>query len=181
MPSPVGHALGGIAVGWGAAPRRDWRAAAVLAVVAVAPDLDLLVGDHRGFSHSVGAACIAGAIAWVITRSASAAAPLRRDRRSWGAAVALAWASHVLLDWMSHDTRPPIGVMAFWPLTRDYYRSSLDVFPAVSRRYWLAEFWVYNLKALLVELVILGPAAALVLWRRPGSGNKTRTISRRAR
>jgi membrane-bound metal-dependent hydrolase YbcI (DUF457 family) len=170
VPSPVGHALGGIAVGWGAAPRRDWRAAAVLAVVAVAPDLDLLVGDHRGFSHSVGAACIAGAIAWVITR-----------RPRWGVAVALAWASHVLLDWMSHDTRPPIGVMAFWPLTRDYYKSSLDVFPAVSRRYWLAEFWVYNLKALLVELVILGPAAAIVLWRRPGSGNKTRAISRRAR
>jgi membrane-bound metal-dependent hydrolase YbcI (DUF457 family) len=170
VPSPVGHALGGIAVGWGIAPRRDWRAAAVLAVVAVAPDLDLLVGDHRGFSHSVGAACIAGAIAWVITR-----------RPRWGAAVAIAWASHVLLDWMSHDTRPPIGVMAFWPLTRDYYKSSLDVFPAVSRRYWLAEFWVYNLKALLVELVILGPAAAIVLWRRPGSGNKTRAISRRAR
>jgi membrane-bound metal-dependent hydrolase YbcI (DUF457 family) len=164
VPSPVGHALGGIAVGWGAAPRRDWRAAAVLAVVAVAPDLDLLIGDHRGFSHSVGAACIAGAIAWVITR-----------RPRWGVAVALAWASHVLLDWMSHDTRPPIGVMAFWPLTRDYYKASLDVFPAVSRRYWLAEFWVYNLKALVVEFVILAPIAALVVRLTPGIRGKTRT------
>jgi membrane-bound metal-dependent hydrolase YbcI (DUF457 family) len=136
----------------------------MLAVVAVAPDLDLLIGDHRGFSHSVGAACIAGAIAWVITR-----------RPRWGVAVALAWASHVLLDWMSHDTRPPIGVMAFWPLTRDYYKSSLDVFPAVSRRYWLAEFWVYNLKALLVEFVILAPIAALVVWLTPGIRGKTRT------
>jgi len=170
VPSPVGHALGGIAVGWGIAPRRDWRAAAVLAVVAVAPDLDLLVGDHRGFSHSVGAACIAGAIAWVITR-----------RPRWGAAVAIAWASHVLLDWMSHDTRPPIGVMAFWPLTRDYYKSSLDVFPAVSRRYWLAEFWVYNLKALLVEFVILAPIAAIVVWLTPRNRGKTRTVSRRGR
>ena len=170
MPSPVGHALGGIAVGWGIAPRRDWRAAAVLAVVAAAPDLDLLVGDHRGFSHSVGAACIAGAIAWVITR-----------RPRWGVAVALAWASHVLLDWMSHDTRPPIGVMAFWPLTRDYYKSSLDVFPAVSRRYWLAEFWVYNLKALLVEFVILAPIAAIVVWLTPRNRGKTRTVSRRGR
>lgn len=142
----------------------------MLAVVAVAPDLDLLVGDHRGFSHSVGAACIAGAIAWVITR-----------RPRWGAAVAIAWASHVLLDWMSHDTRPPIGVMAFWPLTRDYYKSSLDVFPAVSRRYWLAEFWVYNLKALLVELVILAPIAAIVVWLTPGNRGKTRTVSRRGR
>lgn len=142
----------------------------MLAVVAVAPDLDLLVGDHRGFSHSVGAACIAGAIAWVITR-----------RPRWGAAVAIAWASHVLLDWMSHDTRPPIGVMAFWPLTRDYYKSSLDVFPAVSRRYWLAEFWVYNLKALLVEFVILAPIAAIVVWLTPRNRGKTRTVSRRGR
>lgn len=153
----------------------------MLAVVAVAPDLDLLVGDHRGFSHSVGAACIAGAIAWVITRSASAAAPLRRDRRSWGAAVAIAWASHVLLDWMSHDTRPPIGVMAFWPLTRDYYKSSLELFPAVSRRYWLAEFWIYNVKALVVEFVILAPIAAIVVWLTPGNRGKTRTVSRTGR
>ena len=136
----------------------------MLAVVAVAPDLDLLVGDHRGISHSVGAACIAGAIAWVITR-----------RPRWGVAVALAWASHVLLDWMSHDTRPPIGVMAFWPLTRDYYKSSLDVFPAVSRRYWLAEFWFYNLKALVVEFVILAPIAAIVVWLTPRNRGKTRT------
>lgn len=134
-------------------PRRDVAAAAILAAIASAPDLDLLMHAHRGSSHSVGAALIAGAIAWVVTR-----------RPRWGAAVTLAWASHVLLDWMSHDTRPPIGVMALWPLTHDYYRSSLEVFPAVSRRYWLAEFWVYNFKAVALELVVLGPIAAGVVW-----------------
>ena len=89
------------------------------------------------------------------------AAVTRRPR--WGLAVALAWSSHVLLDWLSHDTRPPAGVMALWPLTRDYYKAGVEIFPAVSRRYWLAEFWVYNLKAVAVELLVLGPIAAVTL------------------
>jgi inner membrane protein len=157
VPSPIGHALGGIAAGWKIAPRRDVAAAAILAAAAIVPDLDLLTHDHRGFSHSVGAALIAGAITWLVTR-----------RPRWALAVAAAWGSHVLLDWMSNDTRPPIGVMALWPFTRDYYKSSLEVFPAVSRRYWLAEFWVYNIRAAAVELLLLAPIAAVVVWwRRP--------------
>lgn len=144
-------------------PRRDVAAAAILAAVASLPDLDLLLmQSHRGPSHSVGAALIAGAIAWIATR-----------RPRWGLTVTLTWASHILLDWMSNDTRPPMGVMALWPLTHDYYKSSLELWPAVSRRYWLAEFWVYNLKAVAVELVILGPIAAGVVWlrlRRRGTG-----------
>lgn len=167
MPSPIGHALGAIAAGWGVVPRRDLAAAAILASVAIIPDLDLLVGDHRGISHSLGMAVAAGLVAAAVT-SASAAPPLRRDRLRWAVAVSLAWASHVLLDWMSNDTWPPLGVMAFWPLTRDYYKAGFEVFPAVSRKYWLAEFWVYNLKALAVELLILGPIAAAVVWWRRG-------------
>ena len=65
-----------------------------------------------------------------------AVAVTRRPR--WGAAVALAWASHILLDWLSNDTRPPLGVMALWPFTREYYKAGIEIFPPVSRRYWLA-------------------------------------------
>ena len=58
---------------------------------------------------------------------------------------------------------PPIGVMAWWPWSHLYYESRLHLFPAVSRRYWLAEFWVYNLEALFVELLLLLPLSLLVL------------------
>lgn len=156
MPSPIAHALGGIVAGWPAAPDRRWRGVLVLAVVAIAPDLDLLVGDHRGISHSLGAAAIAGTLAWAATR-----------RPRWGLVVALAWASHVLLDWLSNDTRAPIGVMALWPLSEDYYKSRIEVFGAISRRYWLAEFWLGNIRSVLLEVIVLGPLAALALyWRR---------------
>jgi membrane-bound metal-dependent hydrolase YbcI (DUF457 family) len=155
LPSPIGHGLGGIAAGWGVAPRRDRRVALLLAAAATAPDLDLLFGTHRAASHSLGAAAIAGAVAW---------AAMRRDRWRWSAAVTLAWASHVLLDWLSNDTRPPIGIMALWPFTDAYYKASVEIFPAVSRRYWESRFWMYNLRALVVELAVLGPITMAVLW-----------------
>ena len=157
MPSPVGHALGAVAIGWRIVPRPQWRAAAILALVAIAPDFDLLIHDHRGMSHSLGVAVLAGLVAWVISR-----------RPRWALAVTLAWASHVALDWLSNDTRPPIGVMALWPLSRDYYKASIEIFPAVSRHYWEARFWIYNAKALIVEVLILGPLAAIATggWRR---------------
>jgi membrane-bound metal-dependent hydrolase YbcI (DUF457 family) len=126
--------------------------AAILAAVAIAPDLDLLVHDHRGISHSVGMAVVAGSVAWLITRSPR-----------WGATVALAWSSHILLDWLSNDTRPPLGVMALWPFTRDYYKAGIEIFPPVSRRYWESRFWLYNAKALAMELVIMLPLTALVV------------------
>ena len=148
MPSPVGHALGGIVAGWSAAPRHNVRTAILLAAAAVAPDLDLLIGNHRGISHSVGAAAVAGAVGWIVTK-----------QRAFGFAVALAWWSHAFLDWLSNDTRPPLGVMALWPFTSEYYKSGVEIFPPVSRRYWEPRFWIYNLRALVFELIVLGPPA----------------------
>jgi membrane-bound metal-dependent hydrolase YbcI (DUF457 family) len=150
MPSPVGHALGGIAIGWHASPRQNLQTAAVLAVVAIAPDLDLVFGTHREISHSLGAALAAGIVALVATKSPR-----------WALAIALAWASHVALDWLSNDTRPPIGVMALWPLTRAYYKAPIEIFPPVSRRYWEARFWIYNLRAVVMEVLVLGPLFVL--------------------
>jgi membrane-bound metal-dependent hydrolase YbcI (DUF457 family) len=149
MPSPIGHALGGVAVAWWAVPRRNRTAAVVLAAAALAPDLDLLVGDHRGISHSIGAALLAGGVTWIVSR-----------RASWGLAVALAWASHIALDWLSNDTRPPLGVMALWPITSDYYKASIEIFPPVSRRWRDTRFWMHNFWAAFVELALLVP----VVW-----------------
>ena len=83
-----------------------------------------------------------------------------------GAMVTLAVASHPALDWLGTDNTPPFGIMALWPFTSDYYVSSApDVFMAVSRRYWLPEFWVYNLRVLLWELAVLGTPVAIIEWR----------------
>lgn len=146
MPSPVGHALGGIAA---SVPIIGRSRAAMwwLAAIGAAADLDLLIGAHRGISHSIGAALVAGLIAWLLTRSTR-----------WGAAAAVAWGSHVLLDWLGADTWPPLGIPALWPFSSAYYQSPVSIFPSVSRQYWLgARFVAFNVKALAVELVILLP------------------------
>jgi membrane-bound metal-dependent hydrolase YbcI (DUF457 family) len=155
MPSPVGHALGGIAAGWGLTPARNLRTVVVLAAAGGAADLDLLVGSHRGPTHSIGAVLVTFAVVAVWTRSAW-----------WGSALSAAWGSHVLLDWLGTDTTAPFGEMALWPLTRGYYESGLHLFPAISRRYWLPEFWTFSLKALAIELVILGPLVWVVTRRK---------------
>ncbi len=153
MPSPVGHALGGIAAGWGLTPVRNLRTFVLLAVAGGAADLDLLVGSHRGPTHSIGAVLLTFVVVTLWTRSVW-----------WGSAASAAWGSHVLLDWLGTDTSPPLGEMALWPLTRTYYESGLHLFPPISRRYWLPEFWTFSLKALAIELAILGPIAALVIY-----------------
>jgi membrane-bound metal-dependent hydrolase YbcI (DUF457 family) len=132
--------------------------------LAVAPDLDILVGWHRGPSHSavtaVAVGLIVGLLALVRGRSAAVL----------GGAAFAAWASHVVLDWLGRDQSPPHGIMALWPLSHAYWLSGLDLFSEVSRRYWLPEqFILGNSLAVARELAILGPAA-LAAWawhRRP--------------
>jgi inner membrane protein len=134
------------------------------------PDLDLLVGMHSGPTHSVGAVAIIGVVAWLIARGAPGA---------WQGltpfALACAYASHILLDWIGEDTSSPYGVMALWPFSRDHFMSPVAVMPSITRRYWLPGFLEQNLRALLFELALLVPIVVLVWWgrqrraaRRPG-------------
>ena len=167
MPSPVGHALAGLASGWLIRGNRidgpdGRREAALFAGLGALADLDLLFGMHSGPTHGVGAALLAAAFAWSPWIPAPARAQL-----TLAVACMLAYASHTLLDWLGSDTSPPIGIMALWPLSREYYESGLHVFVAVSRRIWQPEtFWMQNLTALMRELLILVPPLLLIGWFR---------------
>jgi membrane-bound metal-dependent hydrolase YbcI (DUF457 family) len=178
VPSPLGHMLGGIAAGWlvaGAPPlarsggRGAARDAAVYACLGALPDLDLLVGAHSGPTHSIGAAVAIG-LAALLVRRAGVGAGLWRTPLVAAAACAAAYGSHVLLDWLSSDNSPPIGIMALWPFTRAHYESDLHVFMAISRRYY--QGWAFvrqNLAAVVREAAILLPLVAVVatVRRRP--------------
>jgi len=121
-------------------------------MLGVAPDLDLLFGTHSTYTHSIGAVTLVALMAWGVNR--------RRDVRL-ALACAAAWGSHLVLDWLGADSTPPLGIMALWPFTREFYQSPSPVFMAISRRYWLPEFYAYNARAVLREILILGPAAWL--------------------
>jgi len=154
MPSPIGHGLGGLLAGQVVAPRH----LLLPIVLACAPDVDFLWGRHNMETHSLGAAALAGLGVLAATRG-------REPRLAW--ACTLAWATHVAFDWLGSDDTAPLGVMALWPLTSDFYFAHAHVFEAISRRYWSPDFIPHNVWAVATELLILGPvAAALVLWRR---------------
>lgn len=171
MPSPVGHALAGVVVGvLAAGPRAlvrsldppaakrpvDTALLALLpfALLGMAPDLDLLVGLHSMYSHSVGAVLIVLLLTRVVTGG-----------WRWAVAASLAYGSHLVLDWLGHDTTPPIGIMALWPVTSEYYQSDLHLFLPISRRYWVPGFVAHNLTAMAREVLCLGPLAFLAYWR----------------
>lgn len=164
MPSPVGHALGGIAAGCLCSQRQGWRALTAFAIAGALPDADFLLPvQHRGPSHSLGAALMlfGGALALCSLGGREVRSSIRL-----AGALALAYASHVLLDWLGTDSSSPRGLMALWPVSSAYYVSGLDVFSPISRRYWLPGFLWSNTKAVLREIAILGPLLALLFWRR---------------
>jgi len=163
MPTPVGHAVGGLATAWFAqslSPRtpRTATLGIACALAATVPDLDILFGMHRTGTHSIAAALIAAAVAWLTVRR----------RTGFALVVALtigsAYASHALLDWLGKDSSMPPGLMVLWPFSTRFYISGVDLFGEVSRRYWKPdEFIVGNLLAVAREMLILGPVA-LVAW-----------------
>jgi membrane-bound metal-dependent hydrolase YbcI (DUF457 family) len=170
MPSPVGHALGGLIVGLAltrpqpassdppsrSLGRREWLALCVAA--ACLPDIDFGWGRHNMETHSIGFALGLALLAGAWWRSARVMI-----------ACALAVGTHVLFDWLGSDDFPPLGVMALWPFSSEFYFADAYVFATISRRYWLPGFIQHNLLAVLRELLLLVPALAVTWWVRDRS------------
>lgn len=162
MPSPVGHALGGVAIGLLATSSPRWRMLVACAVAAALADADFLLPmRHRGVSHSLGAAVLVGALAFTWLKFLDV-----RDATRLSVVIVLAYGTHVLFDWLGADTSAPRGLMALWPFSSAFFISDLDVFDSVDRRYWLDGFWRRNVMAVTRELAILAPLVGLAWWCR---------------
>ena len=173
MPSPLGHTLAGLAVGWfGSAPARPGAAAlrdnltpAVLgcACLAALPDADLLIPHfHRTATHSV----TATALVLIITAAVTAQVT---GRIQWRLALCLAaaHATHLLMDWLGFDHNPPPGLQLLWPFDPTFYISGWDWFPATAREHLTWQMLSVNLYAAVFETVSVGPVAlaAWASWR----------------
>ena len=176
MPSPIGHALAGIAVAWTAdllPGDRLWRTAPetapwyrragdgltlLCAGLGAAPDLDLAFVTHRTVTHSIGAVLLVGLMA------AALAANARRPIARVALMCAAAYGSHLLLDWLGTDSYPPLGIQALWPINGEWYISGLDVFRQAARAHILTPPVVMtNVRAIGQELAMLGPLV-VALW-----------------
>lgn len=160
MPTPVGHALAGIAVAGAfrdASRRMPVSHLAILAVCAAAPDLDLVlrlidgVNHHRGPSHSFAAAALV-AVGTMFLRRLGLNLPAP-------ASMGAAWASHVVLDYLGLDTSPPVGEMALWPFSDAFYASPVSLFYDIPRSFSAGAIR-HNLIAVAMEVGMLGP----IVW-----------------
>lgn len=115
-------------------PLVDWRRAALFMFIGNLPDLDFLVGFvvgkpgmfHRGLSHTVLAAVVFGVAvgAWQQWHG--------RERLGPAAlAFGAAYLSHLVLDFVTIDHRPPFGGQFFWPLSAEYYISPVTIFSEI--------------------------------------------------
>ena len=164
MPSPIGHALSGLAVVWGAdllpsQPVSSPRLALTCAALAALPDIDLLLPiAHRTATHSLAAVIAVGLLMIV------AGAVTGRVTTKIAVVCAAAYASHLLLDWMAVDLVPPRGLQLLWPFSDRWFISGWDVFRGTERRHLLTVATLRtNLAAVTQEIAILAPVA-LVAW-----------------
>lgn len=161
MPTPVGHALAGLAI-HGARGREDWRFAAAIVASALLPDIDFFLGFfagrnlHHYFTHSLGATA-------VFFVACCAVRKWRASRAGW---LTVAYLSHLFLDLFSEDTAPPFGVQLLWPFSADFYISPVLVFNDVWRGNLAKLFGMHNWLAVGRELLLLGPIVGLVWWWR---------------
>ena len=187
MSSPLGHAYAGIAAAWtadlipgarrcrlavpGASSFQRVGGAVTLACAALAalPDLDLAFRVHRSASHSIAAVAAvtilcAVVTGWVTRRTAAPTGPCSVSRIALMCGAA--YATHLLVDWLSVDLTPPYGIQLFWPLSRAFYISGLDLFPRTERRelaWWAIRI---NVIAASRETAIFAPILGLLWWVR---------------
>ncbi|MHB8834146.1 MAG: metal-dependent hydrolase [Candidatus Methylomirabilia bacterium] len=174
MPSPVAHTFAGACVAALAARRLPAAGAlpvaAALIFAANLPDLDYLAlvrgraameDFHQGAFHSVG---------FVAAATLPLALLLRRRlgiSRAW-LLLAAAGLTHLLLDLLVVDLKPPVGFPFFWPLSAERFHASFTLFPGIDR---VTVFSRRNLNELLAELAWFLPSWPLLFrwlpWRTP--------------
>ncbi len=169
MPTPVGHALGGLAVILATEnrePRHDSTLTLACVCAALLPDLDFVIGPfagrsyHHYFTHSLGFAALFLLLATLLSRIGGRQLPIRD-----GAVVAAAYLSHIVLDLLAIDSSPPFGVELFWPISAAFYISPFTVFDDIWRGSLAILFGSHNRVSVAREVLLLAPASALLWWR----------------
>lgn len=164
MPSPVAHSLVGASLVAAVLPRAG-RARYALplaagAVLANAADLDFFLvflfrsrAWHRGFTHSlVFALCVLLCLLLALGR--------RRAREA--AALGLAYASHVLLDFAT--TKEGGGLEVWWPFSEERLGLRWWGLTEVPSRLPVAEI----VKAVALEFALFAPPLVILLLLRRG-------------
>jgi membrane-bound metal-dependent hydrolase YbcI (DUF457 family) len=171
MTTPAGHSLFGLAV-FLATPMTGRKAALILLVLLMAaaliPDIDLLPvlwgglaaanNSHQQFTHSLLFTAAGGlALAFIASRLGSGGF-LRLSPYF----LVAAW-SHILLDLLTEDTRPPVGLELFWPFSDARFTSPISVFGGLAKSRVEDLLSWHNFQVVGGEIMVLAPLV-IALW-----------------
>lgn len=127
----------------------------------------LLMGDHslfhRTLSHSIPAAVLFALLVYAVCWWRGCRAPVRATLLMFAA-----YTSQLLVDWLSYDPGPVSGLPLLFPFSGEHYMADPTLFLNIERdNLFTAAVIIHNFKAVLLELAVLGPPAAVMwLWRR---------------
>jgi inner membrane protein len=105
-------------------------------VLANAPDLDFLPGllmgtptvFHRGLTHSLAGVVMVALGAWWCARWAR---PPEWSAVRMARFAAVAFASHLLVDYFTVDAVPPYGARFLWPVSEAYLHAPVQAFAEI--------------------------------------------------
>ena len=136
MSSPIGHSLAGYVIHtirFRTFKPEGHRSLLLYIFMANAPDMDIIPGAlmgkpnlfHHGISHSLGAGVLFSFVAAFL---------IGRKRNHYVRDFLICfglYCSHLLLDYISADGRPPFGIPLFWPLSNEYFIFPYPVLPPI--------------------------------------------------
>jgi len=178
MSSPIGHSFAGYIINSYSSKSLKIQGIKTLFLcifIANTPDLDfvpgLLIGKpnlfHHGISHSVGM----GAIFSLLLASLLNIGDTKSLNKDFLLFFSL-YCSHLLLDYISYDGRPPLGIPIFWPLSGQYFIFKYPMLPPVAHseltHATIAQFLngvcsIHNLYVIFMEFTVSLPLL-LVVW-----------------
>lgn len=169
MSTFVGHGLGAVtayeALRHTCGLRKGWSARALVVVLAMAPDIDVVLGmlwpgviNHRGFTHSLLFAALLAALASPLLVKGSGPRRILGFLGLW-----VVCALHPLLDYLM-ACGPPVPL--FWPLCDQSYLSPIQLVPTAYYARSMSGLWGLlshgpTLRAMGLEVLMFLPLAVI--------------------
>ena len=177
MPSPVGHTITGLC-GFVLArrnrrPKIDLQLLCASVAIANFPDIDILpgmlVGDPRAFHRQGSHSLIVGAIFGLLIGLIGLFGRGTQNKVKWSVWSAALYNSHILLDLLVVDSRPPYGVQALWPLSQTYFISPITIFQGFnyfdpSLGMVQSILGIQNLVTISIEIIVLMPSIWIFIY-----------------
>ncbi len=183
MSSPIAHSLIGLAIGlirflprycWNdlvARFHRLWRPLLCCVLLANAPDVDYLFGLGTGNLNSYHQT-VTHTFIWTggLVLAIWAYGWFKERRASWLllSLLLVLLGSHLLLDWLTVDRSPPVGMMLAWPFSGRFYHAAFAFFPPAAKQTWAAVWSLHNLRLAMMEAMYTLPLVIMVLWFKHG-------------